>query len=157
NPSQTSQSSCTNQKACSKSGYNNQNQCTSHSGVWGYGTWTFGVWTTSTHGVWTPGVWTPGVSGVWTPGVWPPGVWTITGAGVWTAGVWTAKDHSTCNGCVTDRGYPKSSDYLTIGRSNKSGPDTTNNYDENSSTPISGTPSSLFPAEQYGSCPQSLI
>jgi Flp pilus assembly protein TadG len=50
------------------------------------------------------------------------------------SGTWTAASHSTWNGCVTDRDQ---------------------NYDVSNTTPTSG--STLFPAEQYSSCPTSLI
>ncbi len=45
-------------------------------------------------------------------------------------GVWTPKDHSTWNGCVTDRDQ---------------------NYDTTNDAPLAG--STLYPAEQYSSCP----
>jgi len=41
--------------------------------------------------------------------------------------VWTPASHSTWNGCVMDRGYPKSPSAV----GGTSGPDTTNNYDTN--------------------------
>lgn len=49
-------------------------------------------------------------------------------------GTWKAADHSTWNGCVTDRDQ---------------------NYDTMNTTPTTG--STLFPAEQYSVCPVSLI
>ncbi len=54
-------------------------------------------------------------------------------------GTWTPASHSTWNGCITDRG-------------NSSGPSTAN-YDENVSPPVAGNTASMFPAEQYSSCP----
>lgn len=59
-------------------------------------------------------------------------------------GTWTHDDHATWTGCVMDRG-------------NTSGPDTTNNYDVMNASPVTGQASSLFPAEQYSSCPQTVI
>jgi Flp pilus assembly protein TadG len=56
---------------------------------------------------------------------------------------WTPASHSTWNGCITDRG-------------NSSGPSSAN-YDENVNPPVAGTTASLFPAEQYGSCPLQLM
>jgi hypothetical protein len=52
---------------------------------------------------------------------------------------WTPASHSTWNGCITDRG-------------NSTAP-SQQNYDENVSAPVAGVNASLFPAEQYGSCP----
>jgi Flp pilus assembly protein TadG len=49
--------------------------------------------------------------------------------------VWTANDHSTWNGCITDRDQ---------------------NYDTNNVAPVAGTPATLFPAEQYSNCPTQL-
>ncbi len=92
-------------------------------------------------GTWTAGVWTP-TPGTWTAGVWTPATFT---AYVWTPGVWQPALHNTWNGCVMDRG-------LT------GGPDTTYNFDTNADAPDPVTPrwSSLYPAEQYGSCPQAV-
>ena len=52
---------------------------------------------------------------------------------------WTPESHTTWNGCITDRG-------------NSNGP-STGNYDENVNPPVAGVTASLFPAEQYDSCP----
>lgn len=49
---------------------------------------------------------------------------------------WTAQNHNTWNGCITDRDQ---------------------SYDTTNTVPSTGTPATLFPAEQYGSCPQPLI
>jgi hypothetical protein len=51
-----------------------------------------------------------------------------------TAGTWTPDNHNTWNGCVTDRDQ---------------------NYDTLNAAPLSG--STLFPAEQYASCPTQLV
>lgn len=56
---------------------------------------------------------------------------------------WTPNNHNTWNGCVTDRG-------------NKNTP-TGQAYDTNVSLPNVGDPKTLFPAEQYGSCPQAVM
>jgi hypothetical protein len=42
-------------------------------------------------------------------------------------------------------------------RGNPSGPDTVNNYDTTADQPSTGIPSSLYPTEQYSSCPQSVL
>lgn len=52
------------------------------------------------------------------------------------SGTWTPANHSTWNGCVTDRDQ---------------------NYDTNNSPPVSGNNSSKFPAEQYSSCPMAMM
>ena len=85
-------------------------------------------------GTWTVGVWTAG------PGVWTSGTWT---AGVWSSPTWTPNAHSTWNGCITDRGGPTAPD--------------AGNYDVNTAAASTATPASLFPAEQYGSCPQPVM
>jgi hypothetical protein len=76
-------------------------------------------------------------------GTWGFGTWSN---GVWTAATWTPDNHNTWNGCVMDRG-------------NSATPDSIGNYDENAASP-SAVPlitSSLYPAEQYSSCPQSVM
>jgi hypothetical protein len=59
-------------------------------------------------------------------------------------GTWTPDSRSTWNGCVTDRG-------------NTNAPDSTYNYDVTSSSPVTGRTSSLFPAEQYSYCTQTIM
>ena len=134
----TTQSTCTSAHVCSKSQYTTQTKCQSNGG-----TWMVGVWT-SNPGTWTAGVWTPATFSAFT----------------WTPGIWTPANHSTWNGCVMDRGYPASPSYLldTDGVTHLSGPDTTYNYDTTSDAPDPVTPrwSSLYPAEQYGACPQAV-
>jgi len=56
---------------------------------------------------------------------------------------WTPADHSTWNGCVSDRGNSQTPN--------------AGNYDTNVSLPQIGNPAVLFPAEQYGSCPQPVM
>src|SRR5262249_39339168 len=56
---------------------------------------------------------------------------------------WTPANHNTWNGCVTDRG-------------NSASP-SSGNYDTNVDTPKTGISASLFPAEQYSSCPKSIM
>ena len=128
----TTQNTCTSAGTCSKAQYTSKNNCRNNGG-----TWTAGVWTSN------PGSWT---AATWTPATFTPFVWTH--------GTWTAKNHNTWNGCVMDRGYPASPSNL----GGQSGPDTTYNYDTNSVSPDPVTPrwSSLYPAEQYSSCPQAV-
>jgi Flp pilus assembly protein TadG len=127
-----SQNSCQNAHVCTKPQYTSKSPCQNNGGIWQAGVWT------STPGTWTAGVWTPA---------------TFT-AFIWTPGTWTPKNHNTWNGCVMDRGYPASPSNL----GGQSGPDTTYNYDTNAVSPDPTTPrwSSLYPAEQYGSCPQAV-
>ena len=49
---------------------------------------------------------------------------------------WTPNNHNTWNGCVTDRDQ---------------------DYDTTNSAPATATTATLFPAEQYSTCPQALI
>ena len=145
----TSQSSCTGAGTCSISGKTSQSSCT------GAGTCSNGAETTQSSCTGTKacsksqytsktncqnagGTWG---YGTWTVGVWTAGIWQ---QGVWTANTWTPQNHNTWNGCVMDRGFSTT-------------PDTTNNYDTNvASTNVTIT-SSLYAAEQYGSCPQAAI
>jgi Flp pilus assembly protein TadG len=110
NPGQTSQSSCTGTRACTNPSYTGSNSCTHNGGTWGYGTWTTYVWTT---GVWTTGAWTPAV--------------------------WTPNNHSTWNGCVTDRG-------------SATGPGTAAGNDQTVTTPTTSDATTLFYPEQYAYC-----
>ena len=80
--------------------------------------------------------------GTWTTGVWTAGVWT---GATWNVGVWTPKDHSTWNGCVTDRGTPSGPATATA-----AGPDQT-------VTLPSGTDDTLWPAEQFSSCTAQIV
>lgn len=57
-------------------------------------------------------------------------------------GTWTPAAHSTWNGCITDRGA-----------TNAPSPA---NYDANVTLPDPAVAATLFPAEQYGSCPLQL-
>jgi Flp pilus assembly protein TadG len=56
---------------------------------------------------------------------------------------WIANAHNTWNGCITDRG--------------NSGSPNSSNYDQNVLSPVSGTPASYYPAEQYGYCPLNMM
>ena len=133
----SSQSSCTSAGVCSISGYSTQSTCKAAAEC------SISQWTTQSKcnqkgGTWSNGVW---ATGVWTAaGTWTAGVWT---AGVWSSAVWTANNHSTWNGCITDRG-------------NANAP-SSGNYDQNVNAAVSGTLGSYYPAEQYGSCPQAIM
>ena len=52
------------------------------------------------------------------------------------SGKWTPNKHNTWNGCVTDRDQ---------------------DYDTKNTAPATGNPATLFPAEQYGTCPVPLM
>ena len=56
---------------------------------------------------------------------------------------WISNATSTWNGCITDRG-------------NTATPSSAN-YDQNVTAPVSGTPASYYPAEQYTMCSQSMM
>ena len=71
-------------------------------------------------------------------GTWrTPAVWTAT------PGTWTPLNHNTWNGCVVDRGDP--------------GAPNAGNYDTNVVAPTTGTPATLYAAEEYSSCPQPVM
>ena len=56
---------------------------------------------------------------------------------------WIPNDHSTWNGCITDRG--------------NTGSPHSSNYDQNVLPPVPGTPASYYPADQYASCPLNMM
>lgn len=56
---------------------------------------------------------------------------------------WTPANHNSWNGCITDRG-------------NSNGP-SSGNYDTNVAAPVTSNTATLFPAEQYDSCPQAVV
>ena len=58
--------------------------------------------------------------------------------------IWTPANHNNWNGCVTDRG-------------NSSAPGTTAGYDQNVTQPTSSIVATLYPAEQYASCPVQMM
>jgi Flp pilus assembly protein TadG len=62
------------------------------------------------------------------------------GWGGWTkstcSGTWTPSSHSTWNGCIMDRDQ---------------------NYDVTATLPSTSTPATLFPAQQYSSCPTEMV
>ena len=140
----TSQSSCTAAGTCSISGKTSQSSCTA-AGVCSNGAETTQSSCTGTKACsksqYTSQSSCTSHSATWGYGSWSSGIWT---SGIWTAATWTPKNHSTWNGCVMDRGYSTT-------------PDTVNNYDTNSASPVTTQNSSLYAAEQYGSCPQGAM
>jgi Flp pilus assembly protein TadG len=164
----SSQSSCTGAGTCSLSGYSSQSSCTaagtcsisgktSQSSCTGAGTCSNPSETTQSSCTGTKACSKSGyssknscqnASGTWATGTWTAGTWTVATwtPGVWTAATWTPDNHNTWNGCVEDRG-------------NSTTPDTINNYDTNAASPsvVPLVTSSLYPAEQYSSCPQAVM
>ena len=136
----TSQTNCQNAGSCSISGHNSQSSC-QNAHVCTKPQYTSRTSCQNNGGTWTPGVWTSN-PGTWTTATWTPATFAAYG---WTPGTWTPANHNTWNGCVMDRGDP-------------TGPDTTYNFDTTAAAPDPVTPrwSSLYPAEQYGSCPQAV-
>ena len=57
---------------------------------------------------------------------------------------WVPANHNTWNGCITDRGSP-------------SAPGSTAGYDQKVDTPTTSNADTLFPAEQYSSCPAQML
>ncbi len=154
----STRSSCTAAGTCSISGKTSQSKCTS-AGVCSNGAETSQSSCTGTKAC-SNSKYTSQSSCTSHSATWGYGTWT---SGVWTTGTWTPYAHNDSthgwNGCVMDRGYPASPSYLTVSGSNKSGPDTTYNFDTNAAGVDLVTPrmSSLYPAEQYSSCPQAVM
>ena len=65
-----------------------------------------------------------------------------TNGGSWVSATWTPANHNTWNGCITDR------DKDPVG---------TADYDTKNTAPTILTPSTLFPAHQYSSCPAQMM
>ncbi len=63
---------------------------------------------------------------------------------------WTGTSHSSWNGCVTDRGIPG------VNGNDSAGP-SSGNYDTNVTPPTTSTVATLYPAEQYSSCPAAAV
>jgi hypothetical protein len=63
---------------------------------------------------------------------------------------WTPKNHNTWNGCVADRGKPGDNSGPSPGPS-------TLNTDTNVTPPDTTNKDTLFPAEQYSSCPSATV
>jgi Flp pilus assembly protein TadG len=134
----STRSSCTSHSSCNISGNNSQNSCTSA------GTCSVTDWddppTQNGCGTCSNGTNHHQSSCQNNGATWHAGVWT---PGVWAAGTWTPDNHNTWNGCVVDRGDPNAP--------------SSNNYDTNVSAPTTSNTGSMYAAEQYGSCPQSVM
>jgi Flp pilus assembly protein TadG len=133
------QSSCTSAGTCSLAGYSTQSTCTAAPSCSNPGQTTQSTCTSNracTKSQYTNKNNCESNSGTWGFGTWTPPTWT---AGVWNNGVWTPNNHSTWNGCVTDRG-------------SATAPGTTAGNDQLVTTPTSGDASTLFYPEQYGNC-----
>jgi Flp pilus assembly protein TadG len=140
--SYNSQSSCTGAGTCSLTTYTSQSTCTSGGtcSKSGYtsqstctvaGTCSKSTKTTQSSCTTAGGTWT---AATWTAGSWTAGSWT---AATWTPAVWTPTAHSgNWNGCMMDRDQ---------------------SYDTTNDAPSTSTPATLFPAEQYDSCPTTLM
>ena len=139
----SSQSSCTSAGTCNISGDNTQSSCTSD-GVCSNPAKTTPSSCTSqkacTNSSYTSSNQCTNHGYTWGYGTWTTGVWT---PGVWTAATWTPTSHSTWNGCVQDRG-------LTNAPSS-------NNYDTNVTAPTTSDVGTLYPAENYSTCPQAVM
>ena len=124
----TNQDSCTSSGICSNGGYSSESTCTTHSHC-SNPSYTKKSSCQSHGGTWSVNTWTS-----------YNGVWTVTGT-------WKPRTHNTTNwnGCVMDRGNPDD-------------PDTEYNFDATADPPDAVTPrwSSLYPAEQYSSCPKAV-
>jgi len=124
----TDQDSCTSSGICSNGGYSSESTCTTHSHC-SNPSYTKKSSCQSHGGTWSVNTWTS-----------YNGVWTVTGT-------WKPRTHNTTNwnGCVMDRGNPDD-------------PDTEYNFDATADPPDAVTPrwSSLYPAEQYSSCPKAV-
>lgn len=135
------QTSCTSAGTCTLSSYTTQSTCTgagtcslsghnSQSTCTSAGVCSKSQYTSKSNCQSHSGTWT---AGVWTVGSWTPATWT---AATWSPAVWTPANHNTWNGCVTDRDQ---------------------SYDTTNTAPNTGTPGTLFVAEQYDSCPVALM
>jgi Flp pilus assembly protein TadG len=135
----SSRSSCTAHSSCSISAYNNQSSCVGAGSCSNSGQMDSNSCTTTkacSKPQYTTKTTCQNASGTWAKGTWT--------AGVWSGAYWTPDNHNTWNGCAMDRG-------------NSTAPDAVNNYDTNVATPSASIPSSLYAAEQYSYCPQSVM
>jgi len=135
----TTQSTCTAAGTCSVAGNNTQSSCTSAGTCSNPGQTTQSSCTGNkacSDSQYSNKNSCQNHNDTWGFGTWTPGVWT---AGVWTPGVWTPNNHSTWNGCVTDRGAA-------------TGPGTSAGNDQTVTTPSTGDATTLFYAEQYSLC-----
>jgi Flp pilus assembly protein TadG len=133
-------STCFQQGSCSISGYSSQSSCT------GAGTCSNPGKTTQSSctgtNACTIAQYTSKNSCTGHGGTWGLGTWT---KGVWNVAIWTPKTHNSTNwkGCVMDRGDPTAPD--------------SGNYDTNVVSPNTTINATLYPAEQYSTCPQAVM
>jgi len=155
----TSQNTCTAAGVCTITGKTSSSSCTSTSGCFISGVYNSSDNTTTkcsnAHGTWKAGQWT---ADQWLAGNWTSAnnTWTQTGSwnvATWTPATWTPDAHSTWNGCVTDRGASP----FSVGTGVDTGPGSNAGNDQLTTTPTTSDVSTLFPAEQYSACPQSVI
>jgi len=135
----STQSSCTSAGTCSISGNNTQSSCTSAGQCSNPGETTRSSCTSNqacSDSQYSRQNRCQNNGGTWGYGTWTTGVWT---AGAWSPGVWTPNNHTTWNGCVTDRGTATP-------------PGTTAGNDQTVTVPSTGDNSTLFYAEQYSLC-----
>jgi Flp pilus assembly protein TadG len=135
----STRSQCVAKSTCSISGYSSQSSCTSAGSCSNSGQTTQSSCTGSK--ACSKSQYTSHSSCTNGGGTWAHGTWT---SGVWNAATWTPSNHNTWNGCVMDRGYSTT-------------PDTVNNYDTNVASTSVSVNSSLYPAEQYSTCPQAAM
>jgi len=120
----TSQLACTSAGTCSNPGETTQSGCTGNRACSNAGYTTRGSCQAAGY-AWGYGTWTA-----------TPGTWT---AGVWAPAVWTPNNHSSWNGCVTDRG-------------SATAPGTSAGNDQKVTAPTTSDPTTLFYPEQYAYC-----
>jgi len=130
-------SSCEAKYVCSNSGYTSKNACLASGGC-SNSDYTTESACTSAYVCSKPRYTTQSTCTA-NRGTWSKANYTWTPPGVWTPATWTPASHSTWNGCVMDRDK---------------------DYDTLNTAPITGdtgNPSTLFPAEQWSSCPVELV
>ncbi|HWP14254.1 MAG TPA: pilus assembly protein [Xanthobacteraceae bacterium] len=138
------QSSCTSAGTCSLAGYATQSSCTSAGTCSNPGETTQSSCTGNnacTNASYSNRSNCQSHGGTWGRGTWTPGTWT---AGAWTPATWTPNNHTTWNGCVTDRGVATP-------------PGTTPGNDQTVIAPSTGDNTTLFYAEQYSLCSPAVM
>jgi Flp pilus assembly protein TadG len=138
------QTSCTSAGTCSIAGNNTQSACTSAGQCSNPAETTQSSCTSNqacSNSQYSKQTRCQNNGGTWGYGTWTTGVWT---AGAWTPGVWTPNNHTTWNGCVTDRGTATA-------------PATAAGNDQTVTTPSTGDASTLFYAEQYSLCSPAML
>jgi Flp pilus assembly protein TadG len=116
------QSTCTSAGTCSNPGETTQNGCTSNQAC--------------TNPSYSKQTKCQNNGATWGLGTWTAGKWT---AGVWSPATWTPNNHTTWNGCVTDRG-------------SVTPPGTTAGNDQQATTPSASDNTTMFYPDQYSYC-----